>query len=164
MPNWCDSLWYFSSAFMPVPLPPQPSGNIILPPAPQDPPTSIDISNALAYLERVRISYSKSSSHLHPILQYTETHPATPHPLGAATQADFTNAHTYYISVTTAGACKMFLPLLCQCHLPGPKLWFHHGLHLQWKPFYSGIFNQRWKLLYSCCMCSWLTRIGCYAK
>lgn len=139
---------------MPVPLPPQPSGNIVLPPAPQHPPTSIDISNALAYLERVRVSYSKSSSHFHPILQYTETHPAV-------TQADLIHAHMYYISVTTAGACKIFLPLLCQCHLPGPKLWLHHGLHPRWKPFFSGIFSEHF---HSCCMCSWLTRIGCYAK
>ena len=40
-----------------IPLPNPPTGPTLLPPVPQDPPTLVDVSNAVAYNKQIGVSY-----------------------------------------------------------------------------------------------------------
>jgi len=44
---------------MPVPLPQAPAGVVLLPPAPSDPPTLDDVTEAIQYSKRIKIDNGK---------------------------------------------------------------------------------------------------------
>ena len=93
------------SAAMPVPLPPPPTGPTQLPLPPQDPPTLVDISNAVAYNKQILVNYGMFSPHFHRLRSHLFSE------AGVATKNGVARAVVYQAAVTAqnAGGGMLFI-------------------------------------------------------